>query len=358
MAQGVLYFDYSGQLISANPAALNIMGLTFEQLQVRPSSAYTQPIKEDGSEFTGDEHPSLIALKTGEVVKDVMMGVYNPREQVRRWISVSAVPQFHPGEKKPYQVYAAFTDITEMKKAQAQVLEIESLKRTNQAKSELLSNVSHELRTPLASIKGFIETLIEQDVHWSKKQQLEFLFDANRQTDILTTLIQDLLDMSRLDSGKFKIEKRDCRLDEVLQEAQARLAVITKNHVLQIKSTDGLPGFRADKARLAQVMVNLVENATKFSKEGSIIKLEAALKEKEIIVSVTDQGIGMNSVTLSKLFDRFYQADQVVNGKTRGTGLGLSISKGIVEAHGGKIWVESQPGKGSKFSFSLPVNSQ
>ena len=117
-----------------------------------------------------------------------------------------------------------------------------------------------------------------------------------------------------------------------------------------------MPPVLVDKGRIGQVITNLVENATKFSAEGSPIVVEGKFDVGNVIISVEDSGIGMTPEVVAKLFDKFYQAQAVVEGKTQGTGLGLTICKGIVEAHGGKIWVESQQGKGSKFSFSIPVN--
>ncbi len=356
MAQGVIYFDTSNHVFFANPAALRILGTTFAQLQMKLSGQGVPAIKEDGTEFGPDEHPSIVALKTGQPVNNVIMGIYNTRKQAPSWLIVDAIPQFRPGEKEPYQVYATFSDVTETKVTQEQRLEIETLKRLNQAQSDLLSNVSHELRTPLASIKGFIETLIEQDVEWSKSKQLEFLSEANQQTDHLTQLVQELLDMSRLDSGQYHIDKQDCTIGELLKGVQSRVTASLKSHIMKMEIAEGLPVFKADKNRLVQVLFNLIENACKFSKEGSEICLKAHLQDnKELVISVIDKGIGMSVETLSKVFDRFYQAGQVVTGKTRGTGLGLAISKAIVEAHGGKIWVESQNGKGSTFSFTIPL---
>jgi PAS domain S-box-containing protein len=248
-------------------------------------------------------------------------------------------------------------DLTERKQAEAEVVEIEALKRTNQAKSELLANVSHELRTPLASIKGFIETLIETDVEWSKEQQLDFLQSANKEADRLTLLIRDLLDMSRIDSGKLALDKRAYSIGEILDSVSGVLSIITKRYKLNIKHSPDLPNMLADKVRIGQVITNLVENATKFAEEGSQIVINTSLNDGEVIVSVKDSGIGMPPEVVSNLFNRFFQANIVASGKTRGTGLGLSICKGIVEAHGGKIWVESQPGIGSRFSFSIPVNN-
>jgi len=245
--------------------------------------------------------------------------------------------------------------ITQRKQAEAKIIEMEALKRISQAKSDLLANVSHELRTPLASIKGFIETLLETDVNWSKKQQIDFLQSANKEADRLTFLIRDLLDMSRIESGKLTLDKRSCQVNEILESASGILSIITAKHKLEIKISLDLPPVQADKVRIGQVITNLVENATKFSPEASQIEIEAGLIEDKLIISVKDSGIGMIPAVVVGLFNRFYQANQVVSGKTRGTGLGLAICKGIVEAHGGKIWVDSQPGKGSKFSFNLPL---
>jgi PAS domain S-box-containing protein len=356
MAQGVIYVDSTERVVFANPAALHILGTTLKQLQLDYSGPGVKAIKEDGTEFDPDQYPSIIALKTGRPVTNVVMGIFSPHKQARSWIIVDAVPQFRTGEKEPYQVFSTFSDITERKMAQEQRVEIETLKRLNQAKSDLLSNVSHELRTPLASIKGFIETLIEQDVEWSKSKQLEFLCEANHQTDVLTQLVQELLDMSRLDSGQYQIIKQDCKIHDLLKGAQSRLPAAVKGHIMKIEVADGFPVFKADKNRLVQVLVNLIDNASKFSNEGSEIRVKANLQDNtDVVISVLDKGIGMNAETQGKVFDRFYQAGQVVTGKTRGTGLGLAICKAIVEAHGGKIWVESQPGEGSTFSLTLPI---
>lgn len=247
------------------------------------------------------------------------------------------------------------TDISEHKQGEAKTLEIEALKVINQAKSELLANVSHELRTPLASIKGFIETLIEPDVNWSKEKQLEFLIAANNQTDRLTLLIRDLLDMSQIESGKLKLTKSYISAAEFLNSASHVLSIVAIKHNLKIGNVTDALWIQADKGRLMQIMSNLVENAAKFSPELSLIQIEVSADRDSAVFSVEDQGIGMTAEVVANLFNRFYQAQNVVEGKTKGTGLGLTICKGIVEAHGGKIWVTSKPDKGSKFSFSIPM---
>ena len=251
--------------------------------------------------------------------------------------------------EKEQIILLAIEDITARKELE------NTLKKLNAAKSDLLANVSHELRTPLSSIKGFIETLIETDVKWTKKQQINFLQMANIEVDRLVYLINDLLVMSKIDSGKIVLDKENYNLGEILESAGSILSRITSKHQLKIKLMADLPLICVDKIKITQVITNLVENATKFSPEGSQITIEATLIDGNVTVGVLDRGIGMSPEVLANLFERFYQAEQVVSGKTKGTGLGLAICKGIVEAHGGKIWVESQEGKGSKFYFSIPI---
>jgi two-component system NtrC family sensor kinase len=285
----------------------------------------------------------------------MIMGTFNPVDKKYRWISVNAIPRFRKGEKKAYQACITFTDITLLKEAQALSFETEALKRVNRTKTDLLANVSHELRTPLASIKGFIETLLEKDVEWSRAQQLDFLESANREADRLTFLIRDLLDMSRLDAGRMHLDRQTVTVDEILEAAQNVLSVVAAHHDLRIRPVSDLPVIKADKNRIAQVITNLVENACKFSPPGSRVVLSIKQTPNDIVFGIQDHGIGMTEETLNQLFNRFYQAQMVVTGKTRGTGLGLSITKGIVESHGGQIKVKSKLKEGSLFSFSIPI---
>jgi len=230
---------------------------------------------------------------------------------------------------------------------------VETLREVDRMRSGLLANVSHELRTPLASIKGFTSTLLRTDVKWGKEEQRDFLQTIDHETNRLIHLINDLLDMSRIEAGGLKLDKRDYQISEVMDSISDRLAILTERHRLKVIVPPELPPVFVDQ--IGQVLTNLVENATKYSPEGSEITTEAQLAGEQINVSVTDSGQGIAPELLGKVFDRFYQAESIVAGKKSGTGLGLSICKGIIESHGGRIWVESQPGEGSKFSFSLPA---
>ena len=249
-------------------------------------------------------------------------------------------------------------DITERKWAEKKAREVEALKELDRLRSGLLANVSHELRTPLTSIKGFATTLLRSDVSWSEEEQRDFLQSIDQETERLIRLISDLLDMSRIEAGGLKLEKRNYQISEILDSVSTRLASLAEHHQLQVIVPSRLPSVFVDQMRIGQVLTNLVENATKYSGEGSEITIEAHLTGDQINVSVADQGQGIASELLDRVFDRFYQAESIVTGLKSGTGLGLSICRGIIESHSGKIWVESKLGEGSKFSFSLPVGKE
>jgi PAS domain S-box-containing protein len=343
---GIRVVSKEGELLYANQAILEIYGYSrIEELKNTPAKTRYTP-----DSYAAHQVRKLKRKKGEFVPEQYEISIIRPDGQ-KRDLLVTRKEVIWNGERNFQSVYQ---DVTEREQAAARAVEIEALQRINQAKSELLANVSHELRTPLASIKGFIETLIETDVKWSKEEQVDFLKSADSETDRLTFLIRDLLDMSRIDSGKMNLDKRTCQVSEILDSAGSVLSVIASRHKLEKMKLPDLPPLHVDKVRIAQVITNLVENATKFSAEGSPIIIEVKDDKDGVIFSIEDKGEGMSQETLNNLFNRFYQAQRVVSGKTRGTGLGLAICKGIVEAHGGKIWVESQLGKGSKFSFSIP----
>jgi PAS domain S-box-containing protein len=273
-----------------------------------------------------------------------------------KWFYDQGNPRFD--SKGDFVGYIGFCiDITERKRIEARMVEFEALKKLHETKNDLLANISHELRTPLTSIKGYIETLMDPTIKWTKKQQIEFLNSANQEADHLNLLIKNLLDMSNIESGDFKLNKRDCTIDEVLEFASARLEFLTENHKLLIKMSSGIPSVNMDKVRIAQVITNLVENAVKFSPKCSPITIDVSIENAMLKINVIDEGIGLNSREAEGLFDGFFQVVQTASGKPSGVGSGLSICKGIIKAHGGRIWVESKVGKGSKFSFSLPLKS-
>jgi signal transduction histidine kinase len=227
-------------------------------------------------------------------------------------------------------------------------------RQTDAMKSQLLSTVSHELRTPLASIKGFATTLLRQDVKWDETTQRDFLRIIEEEADRLTEIIDNLLDMSQLEAGALRIDKESIQLRTLIRDVVDEMRMRTEAHWFVVDLPAELPRALADSRRVRQVLHNLLENAIKYSKGGQIT-VACEVENGNILVSVSDQGEGIPSEFLDQVFERFFQIDGASTRRVGGSGLGLSISRGIVEAHGGRIWAESAAGQGSVFRFTLPL---
>jgi len=231
----------------------------------------------------------------------------------------------------------------------------ERAEEADRLKTAFLATVSHELRTPLASIKGFASTLLADDVTWEPEFQRDFMETIDREADRLTELIGQLLDMSRLESGTLRIDRLLCHLADVLAQADEQLAVLAANHVLVMDVAPHLPRLNVDSSRISNVLTNLVSNAAKFAPSGTRITVTAQAGDGQVVVSVADEGPGIALEHQAHVFERFYRVDNALTRSSPGTGLGLAICKGLVEAHGGNMWVESEPGRGATFYFSLPA---
>ena len=221
-------------------------------------------------------------------------------------------------------------------------------------RQDFVSNVSHELRTPLASLKSLVETIQETAAN-DQEATRKFLEMMNREIDNLTQMVQELLELSRIESGKVPLDKKPVSPAEIIQRAEERMHMQAERARLIIFKhyADNLPDVLVDINRLEQVFVNLIHNAIKFTGPGGTITLGADLKENSVIFSVSDTGKGIPPRDLERIFERFYKVDRAR--ADQGTGLGLSIARHLVEAHGGKIWVESALSKGSTFFFSIPI---
>jgi K+-sensing histidine kinase KdpD len=231
-----------------------------------------------------------------------------------------------------------------------------ALRELDTMRTEFLANVSHELRTPLAVIKGSANSLLQPDVIFDEQTRRDFLVSIDKDADTLTRLVDDLLIMSRLEANALEVRKKPRKLIDVISSIKDRLDNLTAKHPLHINVPDDMPLVEIDDVRIGEVLTNLVENAVKFSDDNTNIYIKAYTSNKEVIVSVADEGVGIPPELHQRIFERFFQGDGRRAGRRKGTGLGLAICQGIIDTHGGKIWVESQPGKGAKFSFSLPVN--
>lgn len=234
-----------------------------------------------------------------------------------------------------------------------------ALEQASRAKSDFLAKMSHELRTPLNVIIGFAELMVDQvpgEVNEEQKQCLDDILTSGRH---LLGLINEVLDLSKVEAGKVELKLKNIALSEVVESVtSAMMPVLSqRKQSLDVKLDEGFPSVQADEARLRQVFFNLLSNASNFTPDGGELKIEAKRKGNFCQVSVSDNGIGIKVEDLRQIFEPFYQADNSIDregGRRKGTGLGLPLVREIVEMHGGRIWVESEYGKGSNFIFTLP----
>lgn len=220
----------------------------------------------------------------------------------------------------------------------------------DQLKLKFLAMVSHELRTPLTSIKGFISSLVVDDVIWTDEQVREFLTIADAEADKLTALVEQLLDLSRLEAGTLAIELTEMSFTDILAIARPQLEMLTEQHVFRVDLEPDLPPVCADGQRIAQVLANLVSNSAKYGPPATAITISARQADNYLRIDVSDMGEGISPDQYDIVFEAFRQGD----GRHGGAGLGLAICKGLIEAHGGAIWIEKTCGPGATMAFTLP----
>ena len=234
----------------------------------------------------------------------------------------------------------------------------EDLTQLDKAKTEFLNIVSHELKTPLTAIYAHLDVLDDIKSNLTP-QELKSLAAINRNSRQLKMLITNILELSRIEAGKFELTKTEIDLNKFIRDLITELEVLPKQKDIKlIAKLDKIPAIKADELRIKEVVTNLVSNATKFTSRGGTITISAEKLESHIAISVSDTGIGIPKDKIKNLFQKFYQIDSSISRKYEGTGLGLSIAKQLVELHGGKISAKSEEGKGTTFTFTLPIKQK
>ena len=240
----------------------------------------------------------------------------------------------------------------------ANVVDITRFREAEEMKSTFVSVVSHELKTPVALIKGYASTLAREDVTWDAETLREGLQVIGEESDRLNGLINNLLDASRIQASGFKLERGDVSLPKLTASVVESFRPQTDRHQFVLDFPPDFPCISGDEERLRQVFNNLVSNAIKYAPQGGEIRLGGWADDVTVTAYVADQGIGIPLAEQGKLFQRFYRVDSSLRRSTQGAGLGLFLCRAIVEAHGGRIWLRSEPGKGTTVFFTLPLEEE
>ena len=338
--QTILGAMHDGLLVVDVGRHITLMNRTFENLFELRDGAVGAPLLESVRHATLDR---LIAetLRTGKPMQSELMLTDSKTNE--RHVEVSAVPMKDDADVTTGAV-VLFHDITE-------------LKRIDQIRRDFVANVSHELRTPLSILRGYIETLLDNP-KTPREELARILQIMERHSKRLGLLVDDLLSLAQLESSSANLEIGEVHLrelfDNVIRDWKQKLA--KKNLTVIVDLAPDMPPIRADETRLQEVLYNLLENAVKYSPENGEIRLQAARRGSEIVVSVSDNGIGISKGDLPRIFERFYRADKARGRELGGTGLGLAIVKHIVQLHGGRAEAESEPGQGTTVRVLLPMN--
>jgi len=263
----------------------------------------------------------------------------------------------HPGTTFFWTFVDQAASVIERERLRRETLQVEVLRRTDALRAALLSSVSHDLRTPLSSIKAAASSLLQEDVQWDDEARHSFALAIVREADRLNRLVANLLDMSRIEGGALKPEKEWYPINELIQDVVARMQPVLQGRVVHTDLPADLPPVKLDYLQIDQVLTNLLENAVRYTPAESPIDIGVRLDGEYMLISVADRGPGIPAADLERVFDKFYRVMETQTKATRttGSGLGLAVCKGLVEAHGGRIWVENRQGGGAIFQFTLPL---
>ena len=341
VADGVLVADSNGDILLFNTAAERILGLSRAEILGRP-------IRELAGVFGESARNWFEAIEAwaGDPAGIEQDFLEQRLALGRRFVSVHL---------SPVTMGNTFLGVVSVIRDITRDVEVDRLK------SEFVSTVSHELRTPMTSIKGYADLLLMGAAGPVPEAQGKFLEIIKNNADRLSLLVNDLLDIARIDQGRAKLNLAPLSvrevLDDVMKHLHGRIEDSGKAIHVTVDVPDDLPAVIADRDRVTQILTNLVDNAFQYTHEGGSIRVSAGLNADAIQINVADTGIGIAPENLERVFERFYRGEDPLVMASAGTGLGLSIVKNLVEMHGGRIWVESELGAGATFSFTLPLGS-
>jgi two-component system phosphate regulon sensor histidine kinase PhoR len=328
MVEGVAVVSGAERLVFSNQSFAEILGL---DLPPKSGSALVEIVRQT----------DLI-----EAVRQVLAGEPRVESEIvtgtlRQHFFAATVGAVRAGET--YGAVVVLHDITE-------------LRRLERVRRDFVANVSHEFRTPLTAIQGFAETLLAgaMDDPQNRERFLEIIVEHSRR---LARLTEDLLKLSKMDADRLELEIRRVSVPQLIESCieTAQHRAVEKEIAISVKPASGVPDIAGDRRRLAEVLQNLIDNALQYTLSRGEIVVSTETRDGEVVFTVADTGIGIPKADQSRIFERFYRVDAARSRELGGTGLGLSIAKHIVEVHGGRIWVDSEIGRGSQFHFTVPI---
>ena len=333
IAEGLVVVDAKGDVVMMNPTAERLLGVSKKQ---KIGESVFKDLKREQIVALAKDSPTEPGNKEIEIISE--------EDETKKILkSSSAVIEDENGQT--VGMVSVLSDITKQK-------ELDKLK------SDFVSNVTHELRSPLIAIQKSVDILLNKTTGNVSAEQQKFLSIAEQNIKKLSTLINNLLDLSKLEAGKMGLKLERTSIEKLIEETieSFKAWLETKSITIKRKIGSGLPEANLDPVRISQVLTNLLSNAIKFTPKNGSITIRAALEgDNNLRVSVEDTGIGIEKGALEKIFDKFSQAEQGLGTATSGTGIGLSIVKEVVGLHRGRVWVESEKDHGAKFIFMLPI---
>ena len=358
VADGITVQDPTGKLLYANEAAVRVLGFpSVAALLATPPEEVLKKFEimdERGDLFPPSRLPGRLALQ-GEQAPEVVLRYRVRGTGDEYWYLVKATPVLDQRGSVQYAI-SIFSDITGRKRIEEERAQAEALRQMDQLKSQFLASVSHELRTPLHHIMGYASTLRQRGANFDEETTQEYLQVICDESSKLARLIEDLLNTSQIENGTLYLDIDSVLIDELVNTAVQRWRSDESHHFKVVVPRE-VPPLAADGHRIQQVLDNLLGNAVRHTPKGTLTTVSIRVTREELVVSVSDNGPGISPEHVPHLFDRFYRAGLKTNGRG-GSGLGLYICKGIIEQHGGRIWVESTAGCGTTFRFSLPRRRQ
>ncbi len=344
---GILILDADRKVLVANQALANMVGKS-------PAEALGLPCEE----YLPLEHVDGVDICQEMPVFDKAAAIHAEGEisrpgKKRRIVSLTYTPLYAEnaaGSESGARVVNVIVNVHD----------ITRFREEEEIKSTFTSIISHELKTPVALIKGYAQTLARPDASWDRETARQSLEIIEEEADRLEGLINNLLDVSRIQAGGLQLDLADVNLNKLVRKVVEAYRTQTVRHTIEIDISDPLPSIWADQERVRQVLTNLLGNAIKYSPDGGLIRVggwsDAVEGWPRVVIYVADEGVGIPPEELPHIFDRFFRVDSSLRRSTSGAGLGLFLSKAVVDAHGGAIWARSESGKGTTLFVALPVD--